>query len=150
MTHTYTQLDYHLVWSTKNREPIITPLFQERLYEYIGGVFRDMNSVCLEIGGVADHLHILARISSTVSISDLIRDVKASSTRWMQKEVLRNGAFSWQEGYGAFSVSPSHLDPITQYIKNQAEHHKSVTFKEEFLRILDKNKVNYEEKYLWK
>ena len=150
MTHTYTELTYHLVWSTKNREPVISPLFQERLYQYIGGSFRNLGAICLEIGGVADHIHILARIPPSIAIANLMREVKTSSTKWLQQDVICNQSFAWQEGYGAFSVSSTHIAPITQYIKNQEEHHKGVTFKEEFINLLHKNEVKFEEKYLWK
>lgn len=150
MSHTYTQLNYHLIWSTKNRESMIFPTFQERLYQYIGGFFRKSNAKCLEIGGVADHIHMLVGIPQTIAVADLIRDVKTSSTKWLRQDVLQNRSFAWQERYGAFTASHSHVDPITEYIRTQAEHHKTVTFKEEFLRILDKNGVEYDEKYLWK
>jgi putative transposase len=147
MTHTYTQLIYHLVWSTKNREPTILPVFQEQLYQYIGGTFRKMGATCLEIGGIADHIHILAGIPQTVAIATLIRDAKTSSTKWLCQNVRQSQRFAWQEGYGAFSVSHNHIDPVTQYIKNQAEHHKTITFREDFLTLLRKNGVKFDEKY---
>jgi len=109
MTHTYTQLLYHLVWSTKNREPKINEEFQERLYQYLGGTFRNTGAMCIEIGGMTDHLHILARIPPKISIANLVRDTKIASTKWLQENVLRYQSFAWQEGYGAFSVSRSNI-----------------------------------------
>jgi putative transposase len=129
---------------------MITPIFQERLYQYLGGALRNKDAVCLEIGGVSDHIHVLAGIPPSIAVADLIRDLKVSSTKWLQQTVLQRGSFAWQEGYGAFSVSRGHIDPVAQYIRNQEKHHKNVSFREEFLRILDKNGVKYDEKYLWK
>ena len=150
MTHTYTQLIYQLVWSTKEREALIPPIFQERLYQYMGGTLRQHHAVCLEIDGVEDHVHILAGIPPSVAIAKLIREVKVSSSKWLQRDVLGGRSFAWQEGYGAFSVSRSHMGPIAEYIQNQEQHHKSTSFKDEFLTLLRKNGVEFDERYLWK
>jgi len=150
MTHTYTQLLYHLVWSTKNREPKINEEFQERLYQYLGGTFRNTGAMCIEIGGMTDHLHILARIPPKISIANLVRDTKIASTKWLQENVLRYQSFAWQEGYGAFSVSRSNIDTVVSYIRNQHQHHTKQSFRDEFLQLLIKHGVECDERYLWK
>ena len=150
MTHTYTQLLYHLVWSTKNRENKITEDFQERLYQYLGGTFRSKEATCIEIGGMADHIHILARIPPKISIASLIRDTKIASTKWLRENIPYCQPFAWQEGYGAFSVSRSNIDVIVSYIQNQHRHHTKLSFRDEFLLMLRKHGIEFDERYLWK
>ena len=150
MTHTYFQLFYHLVWSTKNRELSIPPLFEQRLHEYIGGAFKTKGCAPLQIGGMADHVHILLIIPPTIAIAEVIRNVKVSATKWVHEVNPHCQNFAWQEGYGAFSVSASNREIVANYIRNQKEHHKGRSFKDEFLVLLNQHGVDYEEKYLWK
>ncbi len=150
MAHTYYQLLYHLVWSTKERRPLITLDSQERLHEYLGGTFRDMRCHPILINGMPDHVHVCVEIPPTTSLSDLMKNVKVSSTKWVKQHFPTSKNFEWQEGYGAFSVSPSNKEAVFAYIKNQEAHHRKYDFKEEFLLLLKNHGIQFEEKYLWK
>lgn len=150
MSHTYYQLLYHLVWSTKERQSLITIDFQRNLYEYMAGVFRSLKCYCILIGGMPDHVHVCIEIPPTLNISNIMRSVKVSTSKWVRQNCSVGRDFEWQEGYGAFSVSASNKNTLIQYIKNQEKHHKKYNFKEEFLLLLEKHGVQYEEKYLWK
>jgi len=150
MTHTYYQLLYHLVWSTKERRPLITADLQNRLYEYIGGTFRSLKCFPILFGGIHDHVHLCVEIPPKYALADIVRNVKVSSSKWVRQNFPIKKEFEWQEGYGAFSVSPSCKEAVLQYIKNQEIHHKERNFREEFLLLLQKHAVKYDEKYLWK
>jgi REP element-mobilizing transposase RayT len=149
MPSTYTNLLYHLVFSTKERRPFITPELQHELHPYRGGIILDARGVPLEIGGVADHVHILAKLPATLSIADALRLIKSNSSKWAgeRPDVVRT--FAWQEGYAAFTVSKSQVDIVREYIQNQEEHHRKKTFKQELVSLLKKNDIEYDEKYLW-
>ncbi len=149
MAQSYTNLIYHIVFSTKNREPLITAETQPRLYEYIGGIVRNKGGILLEIGGMSDHLHVLAKLRPDNSLSNILRDLKANSTGWMHKVFPEMKDFSWQNGYGAFTVSASQVEKIRQYIINQEQHHAKISFKEEFIKLLRANQIEFDEKYLW-
>ncbi|MDP1879471.1 MAG: IS200/IS605 family transposase [Parachlamydiaceae bacterium] len=150
MTHTYSQLLFHLVWSTKERRPLILPDFKKALYEYMAGIFRSLKCYCLLIGGVEDHIHVCVEIPPSLNISDVMKTVKVSTTKWIKQNYVNCNDFEWQQGYGAFSVSTSNKNVLLEYIKNQEQHHKKVDFREEFLILLQKHGVKFEEKYLWK
>ena len=150
MTHTYTQLLYHLVWSTKERQPFIAKDFQSTLYEYMAGVFRSLKCHCILIGGMPDHVHVCIEMLPILNISEVMRTVKVSTSKWIRQNFSVGRDFEWQEGYGAFSVSASNKNALLQYIKNQEEHHSKYDFREEFLLLLQKHGVQYDEKYLWK
>jgi REP element-mobilizing transposase RayT len=150
MSHTFHQLLYHFVWSTKERQPLITPDFQFRLYEYLGGALKNVKGRPIQIGGVADHIHVCAMVSPDIAISEVIREIKVSSSKWVRKNFSIGNDFQWQEGYGAFSVSISNEDKVVDYIKNQETHHKKFDFRKEFLMLLKKHEVPIDEKYLWK
>lgn len=149
MGHTYTSLNYHLVFSTKDRQPFITKDAQPRLYGYIGGIVRDLKGEVLAIGGVADHVHILCRLGTTVSLADALRQIKGSSSKWANEELGLEGRFAWQTGYAAFTVSQSKVANVERYIAEQEEHHRVRGFKEELLDFLQRHGVVYEEQYLW-
>ena len=149
MTRTYYQLTYHLVWSTKDRKPMITKDIQPRLYEYIGGIFCAHKCHPILFGGMSDHIHLCVEIPPTSCISDVIRSVKIGSSKWCHSTFPQQ-MFEWQEGYGAFSVSPSSRAAVIAYIKEQEEHHKKKDFREEFLWFLENYGIHYDEKYLWK
>ncbi len=134
MAQSYTNLIYHIVFSTKNRELLITAETQPRLYEYIGGIIRNKGGILLEIGGMGDHLHVLAKLRPDNSLSNILRDLKANSTGWMHKVFPKMKDFSWQNGYGAFTVSASQIKKVSNYIINQEKHHAKVSFKEEFIK----------------
>ena len=150
MTHTYTQIVYHLVWSTKDRQPLILPEFQERLFQYIGGTLRSLGGTCLQTGGMPDHIHILASTQPRSAIADVVRDVKVGATKWVKDNIPLARGFAWQEGYGAFSIDRGNLDPIVAYIQNQPQHHAQQSFRDEFLALLKRYKVDYDERFLWK
>jgi putative transposase len=150
MTHTYYEHLYHLVWSTKDRQPLIPNEIKERFYHYLVGAFRTTGCLSIQIGGMPDHIHILASIPPKFAVSEIIRDVKICSTKWVNATLPECKSFAWQEGFGAFTVSPSEAESVIQYILNQEEHHKKVTFREEFIAFLEKFEIHYDEAYLWK
>src|SRR6266566_9394201 len=149
MPQSYASLHYHLIFSTKNRLPSITPDLQPRLYEYIGGILRGANSVLLAAGGMPDHVHLLVGLNKELAIAETLRTVKAGSSRWVHDTFAEQRSFAWQTGYGAFSVSYSHLGRVKAYIAGQAEHHRKQTFQEEFVLFLRRHGVEYDERYLW-
>ena len=122
MARTYTKLIYHIVFSTKERIPLIAPEIRDRLYEYLGGVIRGEKGSLMEIGGMQDHVHILARFGAAIAVSEMLKRVKGSSSHWLSRET--GTWFAWQNGYGAFSVSESQVAAVRKYIQQQEEHHK--------------------------
>ena len=148
MPSTHLSLHYHIIFSTKEREPLIIAPWRERLHAYIGGVIKNLGGIPETVGGVDDHLHVLIGLPATHCISDAVRDVKAVSSRWIHEE-LGMQLFAWQEGYGAFTVSPSQRSHVSQYIARQEEHHRQRTFKEEYLDLLRRCGVEYDSRYLW-
>ncbi len=149
MPGTYSQLLLHVVFSTKGRIPWITGELSERLYPYIGGIFRAEKGVLYDIGGVEDHIHMYLRWRPDANISDLMRTVKARSSKWIHESYPNIAAFAWQEGYSVFSVSESQEGAVKAYIAGQAEHHKKEDFKSELLRILRAHGVEFDEKYVF-
>ena len=148
MASTFTNLSYHVVFSTKERLSLIRPEFAEELYAYIGGIIRREKGMPIMIGGVANHVHLLARFHPAVSVSDMLRIIKAKSSKWINDGWGRH-RFSWQRGYSAFSVSESQLDKVSQYIARQAAHHSKVSFQTELLSLLEKHRIPFDERYLW-
>ena len=149
MASTYTNLIYHIVFSTKFRRSTITTDWQPQLYEYFGGILREREGICLQIGGMPDHVHILAKLSPRIAIMDVLRDVKAVSSKWINDQRFTSDHFDWQIGYGAFSVSRSNVESVQQYIRNQAKHHQRFSFRAEFIAFLKRHKVDYDSKYLF-
>ena len=150
MAKSYTNLIYHLVFSTKDRAPLITPATQTRLYEYIGGIIRNLGGISLGINGVADHVHVLAKLRADKALSDVLRDLKANASGWMHDVFPDSKDFAWQNGYGAFTVSASQVAAVQRYIARQAEHHQGRDFKDEFTELLRLNEIEFDEQYLWK
>ena len=146
---TFTKLAYHVVFSTKYRRPLIQAALEKRLYEYIGGIIRAQKGCLIEIGGIEDHIHLLVNLSPIKAISDTIRDIKANVSRWCNELPDQTSRFEWQAGYGAFTVSYSHLEAVTRYIQNQREHHKTKTFEEEYIRLLELHDIEFEHRYLF-
>ncbi len=150
MPQSLVQFYAHLVFSTKDRIPHLSDVSHRvALYKFARGVFDNLDSPVVEIGGVADHIHILCRLSSGASISGLLAELKRDSSKFVKSLSPDLAKFYWQRGYGAFSVSPSHVDQLVEYIRNQEEHHKTETFQEEFRRLLRKYKIPYDERYVW-
>ena len=149
MPSTYTNLLYHLVFSTKDRTPLITEDLQEELHRYIAGIIRAEGGVQLEIGGVEDHIHILARIKPAIAVSEVLAKVKANSSKWLNDHKMKMRKFGWQVGYAAFSVSESQVPTVRDYIRNQKDHHHKQTFQEELVALLDRHGIEYDPRYLW-
>ena len=147
MSQTFTQLFYHLVFSTKNRELLIDPVWRPDLHAYIGGIVRNRRGELLAAGGIPDHIHLLVRLPATLALADAVRDIKSVSSLW--RHDLGDHGFAWQGGYGAFTVSKSKVPTVTSYILHQEEHHRVQSFQHEFVELLDRHEVEYEERYLW-
>jgi putative transposase len=146
---TYTNLLYHIVFSTKDRLPLIKEEFREELYRYVGGIIRAEGGAQLEIGGVADHVHILAKIKPAIAVSEMLAKVKANSSKWANDHKMQLRKFGWQEGYAAFSVSESQAPAVREYIRYQEEHHRKQTYQEEFVALLKRHEIEYDPRYLW-
>ena len=149
MANTYSQVNIHCVFAVKGRENFITKNFQKALFSYMSGILRHDGSFPLAVNGWMDHVHAFFELPVTVAISDQIRMLKASSSKWINDNKLVKGKFSWQEGYGAFSYSRSQRDSVIQYIIKQEEHHKNQTFREEYLDLLKKFEILFENKYVF-
>lgn len=148
MANTFANLLYHVVFSTKHRIPLIQEDVKEPLYEYIGGIIRGERGVLLEIGGMPDHVHILARFRTDIAVAMMVQKIKGKSSTWRNEHPRKTEHFYWQAGYAAFTVSESLVKKVQAYIRNQEEHHKKVSFKEELIALLRKNKIPFDEKYL--
>ena len=146
---TYSQIYIQVVFAVQNRNAQINPEWEERLYKYITGIVRKKEQKMLAINGMPDHIHFLIGMKPTCNLSDLVREIKKSSNEFIKQEGLSKFRFNWQEGFGAFSYSHSQLDDVLKYIMNQKEHHKKITFRDEYLDFLKKFNVQYNEKYLF-
>jgi putative transposase len=149
MPGTYSHLRFHLIFSAKNREPLITQEIQIRLYPFIGGIVRDEKGVLLEIGGMPDHVHLLVGWRTDDSLANLLRNIKSRSSGWIHETFPESRTFRWQEGYGAFSVSHSQAARVRRYIQNQAAHHRKKTFKEEYLEFLRAHEIEFDEQQVF-
>jgi putative transposase len=144
--HTFTNTLIHCVWSTKNREPFLTAELRDRLWPYLGGIARVSKMKPLAIGGMSDHVHMLLSIPATLSVSKALQLLKGNSSKWIHETFPKVRAFEWQEGYGAFSIGISAVDATNSYIRNQTEHHRTRTFREEFVSMLRRHKLDYDER----
>lgn len=149
MPQSFGSLHFHIVFSTKNRQPLIDVELQPRLYEYIGGILRAEKSVLLAAGGMPDHVHLLVSLSRELSIAETLRLVKANSSKWIHETFPDRKLFAWQAGYGAFSVSYSNLPDVKSYLARQIEHHRVRTFQDEFRDFLRKHELEWDERYVW-
>jgi putative transposase len=149
MSSTLTNLLYHIVFSTKNREPIITKPIRADLYKYMGGIIRGEGGTLLEIGGMPDHVHLVVRFKTEPSVATMVKIIKSKSSKWLNEQPKRPGRFEWQRGYAAFTVSMSQLENVRAYVRNQEQHHRRKTFQEELRLMLEKHCVEYDERYLW-
>ncbi|HMM81232.1 MAG TPA: IS200/IS605 family transposase [Pyrinomonadaceae bacterium] len=150
MANTYSQIYIQVIFAVEARDSLLHPSWKEELFKYIGGVVKKKGQKLFAIGGVADNIHILIGIAPNISISDLVRDIKANSSKFINDHKYVRGQFRWQEGFGAFSYSRSHLNAVAKYVLNQEAHHLKRSFKDEYLRLLKRFDVEYEEKYLFK
>jgi putative transposase len=147
MAHSFTSLFTHLIFSTKDRLPLLTPDFKPRLFDYMGGIIRQLDGTSLLINGPEDHVHVLAKLPPTRALSDILRDLKGDSSKWV-KDTLEID-FAWQTGYAAFSVSKSITENVRTYIANQEQHHRRMTFQEEYLKFLKKHEIEYDERFVF-
>lgn len=149
MPNTYTQIYIHIVFAVKGRQPLIPKEHKAELHRYITGIVKNKKQKIIQINSMPDHIHILVGIAPEAAISDLVRDIKANSSKFINKKQWVMGRFEWQQGFSAFSYSHSQLSAIANYIKNQEKHHARKTFKEEYLEFLDLYGVDYDEKYVF-
>lgn len=150
MPHSYVNLLYHVDFSTRDREPHLTAERRPRLYDYIGGVIRKRGGISLAINGVEDHVHVFANLRPDKALSDVIRDLIAGSSGWMHKVFPKAREFKWQNDYAAFTVSTSLSAKIHRYVEMQEEHHRNFSFRDEFITLLRRNGVDFDEEYLWR
>ena len=149
MSQSLTNILIHIVFSTKERQKLLHEKIRPELYAYITGIFKAKNCAYYQIGGIDDHLHISCSLPKTMSTSDLIKEIKTSTSVWLKTKGDNLADFHWQNGYRVFSLSPAHLQGLCGYIANQENHHKCIDFKDELLRLLKKYNINYDERYLW-
>jgi len=147
MSSTHLSLHYHLVFGTKNHEGVIASDWRDRLHAFLGGVIRTLDGVPDAVGGVVDHVHLLVGLRATHTLSDVLREIKSVSSAWVHENVgVRS--FAWQEGYGAFTVSASQLENVRAYIQQQEEHHRTHSFRNEYLALLHRSGVEFDERYV--
>ena len=149
MPNTYTQLFIHVIFAVKGRENSIGQIWKHELYKYICGIVNGKYQKVYSINGMPDHVHILLSIKPDISLSDLVRDIKSNSSKWINTKQYVKGKFQWQEGFGAFSCSQSQLDNVIAYINNQEIHHSKRSFKEEYIEFLNLYNIEYDEKYVF-
>jgi putative transposase len=149
MPQSFACLHYHLIFSTKDRDPLLVGDFPDRLYAYIGGVLREEKGSLVAAGGMPDHVHLLVSLGRASSVANILQRIKGGSSHWIHETIPNLGGFAWQAGYAAFAVSYSQVESVKHYIATQAEHHRTVTFKEEFLAFLRKHDLAFDEQYIW-
>ena len=150
MANTYTQIHLQFVFAVKYRTCLISSSWKNELYKYITAIIQNNGHKLICINGIPDHIHILVGMKPTQSVSELLKDIKASSSKWINEKRLVKGKFEGQEGYGAFAYSKSHVNTVISYIQNQEEHHKKRSFREEYIDFLKKFEVDYDERYIFK
>jgi putative transposase len=149
MPQSLARIHIHLIFSTKNRRPLISDSIRQALHSYVAVVLQNMNCPAILINSVPDHIHILFELARTVAISNVVEEIKTSSSKWIKTQGAEFESFSWQAGYGAFAVSVSNVQPVRDYIANQAEHHRIKPFQEEYRAFLVKHGVRFDEQYVW-
>jgi putative transposase len=149
MPQSLARFHVHLVFSTKNRDPIITDSVRGSLHAYMATVLQNLHCHPVLINSVEDHVHLLFELSRTISVSQAVEDVKKSSSRWIKEQGPEFQAFAWQAGYGVFAVSESNVETVREYISNQREHHRKKTFQEEYRAFLKRHNVVFDERYVW-
>ncbi|MGJ8698110.1 MAG: IS200/IS605 family transposase [Verrucomicrobiaceae bacterium] len=149
MPQSLSNVTIHLVFSTKDREPFINHEIRDSFHAYLAKIVRDTGSECFRVGGVSDHVHLAIRLARPVSQSELIEKLKTTSSKWIKTQGVPYTKFSWQRGYGVFSISRGHLEALVSYIGNQEEHHRTISFQDEFRKLLQKNQTEFDERYLW-
>jgi len=149
MGHTFANILLHVVFSTKDRRPLIKPDIQPRLYEYMAGVARNEFGKAIKIGGVEDHIHGLLSVYTRISVGDMMAKWKSLSSGWVKSNFPEAADFAWQNGYSVFSVSQSNMAQVVRYIENQAEHHQRLSFKDELIALLERHGIDYDPDTIW-
>ena len=149
MANTYSQLNIHAIFSVKGRENILPSKIRPEIFKYISGILNNLGQYSLAVNGYQDHVHIFFEMQPAKSLSDIVRVVKANSSKWINENKMIKGKFSWQEGYGGFSYSRSQRNNVIQYIMNQAAHHEKITFRSEYLKLLKLFEIDFEEQYIF-
>jgi putative transposase len=149
MPHSYSNLLTHIVYSTKNRKPLIDQELESRLFPYFGGILRQLGGKLYIVNGAEDHVHLLAELPPSLAVAEAIGKIKGSSTHWIHESFPERSVFAWQRGYAAFSVSKSNASKVARYIERQKTHHRKQSFEEEFVQLLRRHGVSINEKYLW-
>jgi REP element-mobilizing transposase RayT len=149
MAGTYTNLVYHVVFSTKGRRQLITSPIEAELHSYLGGIVRGIEGIPLAVNGLPDHIHLLAKLPPKIAVSAALREIKACSSKWLNERRSAQHKFAWQDGYAAFSVSRSQTESVSAYIRDQKTHHASRDYQSELLALLGKHDIDYDERYIW-
>ncbi len=149
MPQSFVSLNYHLIFSTRDRAPTLGEAIRPRLFEYVGGILKSENAVLLAAGGMPDHVHWLISLHQQTTVADVLRLIKTNSSKWIHEEYPDLRHFAWQTGYGAFSVSVSNIERVKAYIHGQEEHHRTITFQDEYRAFLKKHGIRFDERYLW-
>jgi putative transposase len=150
MPQALAQVYLHIIFSTKNRQPLLhDPGIREEMHKYLAGTCNNLDCPTLQVGGIADHVHLLCRFGRSISIKDLIKGLKIESSKWVKGKAAELQDFYWQNGYGVFSVSPGHVEPLREYIRNQETHHKTESFQDEFRRLLRIYGIAWDERFVW-
>jgi putative transposase len=149
MSHTHTFLATHIVFSTKDRLPMITPDLKPKLWAYMNGIIGNIGGKALAINGIADHAHLLVLLPPTLATAEALRALKANSSKWVHENQREQSKFAWQSGYAAFSVSKSGIKDVVRYVENQEEHHRKFSYQEELLALLHKHDIEFDERYIW-
>jgi putative transposase len=149
MANTFSSLHYHIVFSTKDREPWLNEDMESRVWAFIGGIARENGFKALQIGGRPDHIHVLIGLPPSASVSKAVQLIKGGSSKWIKDQLPNKKRFAWQDGYGAFTVSKSTIGELTDYIRSQKEHHRVKTFQEEYIAFLKRHEIEYDQRYVW-
>ena len=149
MSQSLSSILIHLVFSTKNREPFITPIIEVELHPYMAKIFRELKSPSLAIDGTNDHVHVLFSLARVITVADLVEELKTSTSKWIKTKGREFRAFQWQGGYGAFSIGQSNVEVLKRYIRNQKAHHRRVSFQDEYRKFLKSYEIDYDERYVW-
>lgn len=149
MANTYSQLNIHVIFSVKGRENLLSSKIRPDIFKYISGILNNLGQYSLAVNGYQDHVHIFFEMQPAKSLSDIVRVVKANSSKWINENKMIKGKFSWQEGYGGFSYSRSQRNNVIQYIMNQASHHEKISFRSEYLKLLKSFEIDFEEQYIF-
>jgi putative transposase len=149
MPQSLSNLLTHVIFSTKNREPLLSESIRSELHAYMSGILNNINCPSIQVGGIEDHVHVFFRLSRTATVAEVLETLKTSSSKWIKTRGCAFSNFHWQTGYGAFSISQSDAEAVIAYIRNQPEHHRKISFQDEYRRFLDRYEIPFDERYVW-